>query len=149
MGKSTVGMQLVSEPVSMSLGILASVLSIAASIKQLIVQGKSEKEAFAAFVSSASPKDRRFLKTEGIQNAIHEVLIISPRLLKQLSKEAQDCENRHLEARARAETQIDKDVADTKATECVCNVLRALIKFNGMKLPPSFESMWKSYGCSR
>lgn len=143
---------MVVEPISASLGILASILSIASSVQQLLAK-RSElerEEALEKFIEeSATDKEVVLLKQTEIREAVLEVSIISEKLMQQLSKEAEACENNHIEARNVAKTQIEKDEADINAAQCMCSVLRDLYRYNKKALPAHgpFKNWWDSYGC--
>lgn len=139
------------EPVSSSLAIMASILSIAASIKSLAQKYKlSNKAALTRYLGMASQKEADLLNEPGIEEAVLDLLVISEKLLEQLAHEAHECEEKHIAARREAKDQTAKEVADTKASGCMCGVLRSISKHNGMKLPDHgpFKNWWDSYHCS-
>jgi len=136
------------EPITATtLAVLASVLSIAASVKSLMRMQKIDNtDAIEAYRKDATEAERRLIDEN--QTKILEITVISENLLKQLADEAGACEQRHVAARKNATSQIDKEIADIGAAQCMCNVLRAIKRYNKMKLPLSFEDWWDSYGCT-
>jgi hypothetical protein len=148
MERSTGGGLAMAEPISVTLGIIASLLRIAASVKDLVRKGGSEQGAVQDFLKTATQKERALLKTDGMEDAVIEISTIAIPLLEQFAKEAQGCEKAHIAARRKATMQVAKDLADTKAAECMCNILRGIYKHNAMKLPQSFQDWWSSYNCT-
>lgn len=146
--------QMVVEPISASIGILASVLSIAASVKQLVQKRHiSKQDALQIYLRQASDKERKLLQRPDIQAAVLEVTVISKALLDQLAKEAQECERKHIRERQEADrknNQTDKVRADVNAAQCMCNVLRDIKRYNTGQLPKHgpFLDWWDSYDCS-
>lgn len=142
------------EPISASLSILASIIGIAASIKDLMKKRNLEKqEALILYEEEANDKERELLQDVGIRESILDLVVISAPLLNQLAHEAQNCETKHIEARKVADaagSQIDKDIADNKAGQCMCNVLRDIMRYNKKEFPDGrqFKNWWDSYGCT-
>ncbi len=143
------------EPITASISALASILSIAVSVRTLATDNNLKlPDALKLYISRAKGPERDILNKTGIQESILEITVISSALLDQLADEAKKCEERHIKLRKQAEkdeSQMDKDLADTKAAGCMCNVLRAIMKHNKGKLPQNgpFESWWVSYQCSK
>ncbi|MGB0748205.1 MAG: hypothetical protein ACPGO3_05630 [Magnetospiraceae bacterium] len=138
------------EPISTSLAIFASVMSIAASIKQLMQdRNVPSEEALKLFQETASPKEIEVLESPANKSAIIELTTISDKLLKQLSKEAQECEDQHIKDRKDAGGKIDEEQAESDAEQCMCSVLRTIKRRNKRQLPPSgpLIDWWESYNC--
>ncbi len=138
------------EPISATLSILASVLSIASSVKQIMERRRiGREEALQRFLKEAEDKERSLLEDPATRLDILELTTISEKLLKQLLDEANQCERKHIENRKKSETKIDRDQADIDAAECMCGVLRAIIRYNKRKLPDNgpFKDWWDSYSC--
>lgn len=141
---------MVIEHVSTAVSVLSSILSIAASIKSLQLKFKlNPKEALRRFLGKASQAEKDLLSQPGIEDAVLELMVISEKLLEQLSHEAHECEQRHIQARQAAQDLTSKDVADVRAANCMCSVLRSIKKHNGMNLPQKdvLRDFWKSYNC--
>ena len=130
--------------------ILAAILSIAASVRQLAQARKvSKQEALEIFRREASPKDRELLEDRTTRDAVIELQLISQPLLDQLSSEAKDCEDEHIGARKRAKGIGDRKNADVKAAECMCGVLRDIKGYNDETLPSGpFQNWWTAYSCN-
>ena len=148
--KNNEGVAIVNEHLPDAMSALSSILSIAASVRSLQREfNLNPMEALKRFLGKANPADRDLLNQPGIKEAVVELLVISEKLLKQLSREAHECEERHIEARQAAQDQTSKDVADVRAANCMCSVLRSIKKHNGMNLPEKdvLKGFWKSYNC--
>jgi hypothetical protein len=132
-----------------SLSLLASTLSIAASVKRLLTGEKSTDAAIEEFKKNASKEEVKILDYELIQDAVAKISVISQPLLSQLAREAQRCEDNHLHLRENATTQIERDRANIRANECMCTVLRDIKRYNQGVLPGKiFENWWASYSCT-
>ena len=138
------------EPIS-ALAVAASVLSITASIKQLMEgQNLGFSDALDRFTRSANEKDLELLGQQGVEETIHglTLTIISSRLLEQLSDEADACEKRHIRERKRSKTNLDRENANNRAAQCMCRVLLDIRSHNGGVLPTGpFENYWDQYRC--
>jgi hypothetical protein len=138
------------ETAAAALSIVASVLSITRSVKELKRKNDSSKEdALALFRRGANKAEKDILSRPGASAAVLQMMIISDALLQQLDREARRCEKRHIEDREEADGNHGKlQQADNKATQCMCNVLRALKSFNNDELPAGdFQDWWDSYRC--
>ena len=132
------------------LSMLASMLSMASSIKNLVTQRKvSPDEAIALYKKSAKPAELRLLNDPKFAASVKATLTISGPLLDQFAKEAQKCEERHIQARNKANTENEKTQAEISAAECICSVLR-LIKLRNRDVLPNdeLENWWNSYKCT-
>ncbi|HEB0655555.1 TPA: hypothetical protein RY214_002261 [Pseudomonas aeruginosa] len=142
---------MVIEPISSSIAIVASILSIAASVKSLKIRYRlTAKDALARFLGKASEEEKNLLGQPGIEEAVFELMIISEKLLEQLSHEAHECEKNHILARQSTKDQLVKDIADIQGSGCMCSTLRAIRKHNKMRLPEHgpFKDWWESYNCT-
>ncbi|MGG6351648.1 hypothetical protein [Pseudomonas putida] len=141
---------MVIEHVPNAVSVLSSILSIAASIKSLQLKfNLSPKEALKRFLGKASQADKDLLSQPGIKEAVVELTVISKELLEQLSREAKECEKKHIEARQATEDLTSKEVADIRGSGCMCSILRSIKRHNGMNLPKEgpFNNWWVSYNC--
>lgn len=136
--------------VGASLSIFASLMTIIASVRQMMAGGTvSSEEAIQNYLREANPEEREILSDPDMRLAIGQLTVISDRLLDQLGREASTCEERHVQARRSAQHQIDKDQADVDAGSCMCNVLRDLQRYNSRQLPDHgpFKGWWEQYSC--
>ncbi|HEY0921512.1 hypothetical protein [Rheinheimera pacifica] len=120
--------------------ILSSLLSIAASIKQLIQKGgaKDFDDAVEKYKSTASPETLALLNEEYNINSVYGLVhsIISPAVLDQLSEEANSCEEVYIRNRRDANGDpIRLKGAEKKVKRCVCSTLSTIMKHNGGDLP--------------
>lgn len=148
--KNNEGIAMVIEHLPNAVSVLSSILSIAASVRSLRLKFKlSPKEALARFLGKATQEQKDLLNQPGVEEAVFELMVISEKLLEQLSREAHECEERHIAARQAAQDLTSKDVADVRAANCMCSVLRSIKKHNGMDLPEKglLRRFWKSYNC--
>lgn len=142
------------DPITISvLASLASVLSIAASVKDLMTRrGISKEEAIETYrKETTDEEERQLLDNPDIQGGILSIAdVISEKLLKQLAEEATDCDEDHVNSRKEAKTQHDKRKAAIKASQCVCSVLQDIKLHNDNRLPNGepFMSLWASYNCT-
>ncbi|WP_371392228.1 hypothetical protein AB6B38_07500 [Glycocaulis abyssi] len=136
------------EPVS-ALSIIASAISIAASIKQIMSDSRVDfTQALRIFGKKATPKQNALLQDAKFRDSISGLLVISPKLLKQLEEEAKACEDSYIKDRRKSKTNLDKEKAELRATQCICNTLRAIMRHNDGNLPSDeFAGYWKSYNC--
>src|SRR5438105_1941990 len=92
-------------PASMSM--IASVLSIASSIKNLMTRNRiSSDQAIDLFKQTATKSDIKTLsdpKAHASIVGITKIHVISTRLLSQFADEARNCEDRHLKGRQDAD----------------------------------------------
>ena len=142
------------EVVVMSMSMLSSILSIASSTKKLMGDRKiSSEEAVKEFENNASKSDRQLLSDAQVRSSILSVLeikVISEKLLSQMAREAQRCEDNHVESREKASSDTDREQADIRAAQCMCKVLRDIRRYNNKTLPVGgdvFKNWWISYGC--
>ena len=128
---------------------LATLLSIASSIKNLMTQNRiSSTAALARFRADANQEDQTILSIGTNVDAILKTTIISAPLLSQLAAEARACEEEHVRKR-KASSQMAKDQADIDAAQCMCGALRLILRYNAGKFPDVlYENYWKSYSCS-
>lgn len=133
------------EPIS----IIAAILSVAASIKKLMERGNLSKEdAVARYRLNASQQEIKLLDNQKHKAEVLDLLVISEELLAQLHNEADECEKEHIRARKSAKTLTEKDIADTKASGCMCHTLRTVRKHNELNLPSeTLDRWWRSYNC--
>jgi hypothetical protein len=134
----------------LSFGALATFLSIASSVKNLMTKnGISPADALDLFKKSeVTPEQKEMLAQSATTSAIANTTVISQNLLDQLAFEADQCERKHIADRKGAVTPRQSDQADADAKKCMCAVLRSIQRHNGNIFPdPIFESWWKSYGC--
>jgi F0F1-type ATP synthase alpha subunit len=129
---------------------LATLLSIASSIKNLMTQNKiSSADALARFRADANQEERTILSVGTNIDAILKTTAISAPLLSQLAAEARACEEEHIRKRKIASSQIAKDQADIDAAQCMCGALRSILRYNEGKFPDVlYDNYWKSYSCS-
>jgi hypothetical protein len=138
------------ETAAATLSIIASILSITRSVRELMQKSQASKEeALAHFRERANKAQKDILDRPGVTAAVLQMTIISPKLLKQLDDEAKECEQRHITARQDAGRDQGKlDQADIDAAQCMCAVLRAIKRYNTGKLPSGdFQNWWDSYRC--
>lgn len=137
-------------PVEASLSILSSILSIAVSVKEWMTQKDVTAEtAVAQLADRGDNATREALAQTDVREAVLSLMVISKDLLKQLEREADACETKHIRARKAADGHIDKQQADINAAQCMCGVLRDIKRYNGRQLPNSdqLKGFWSSYGC--
>ena len=138
------------ETAAATLSIIASILSITRSVRELMQKNQASKEdALALFRKGASKAQKDVLDRPGVAAAVLQLMIISPKLLQQLEDEASDCEQRHIKARQAAGRDQGKlDQADIDAAQCMCAVLRAIRRYNKDELPSGdLQNWWDSYRC--
>jgi hypothetical protein len=133
-----------------SLSILSSILSIAVAVKDWMSQrGVSAETAIDQLAERGDEQTREALTQAEIREAVLSVMVISKDLLEQLTREALECEKKHVRGRKSAKGHIDKKDADIKAAQCICGVLRDVKLYNNRQLPSSrrLQDFWESYGC--
>jgi hypothetical protein len=138
------------EVIASSMSMLASVLSMASSIKNIMTGRKVDsKTAIGIFKQTASPEEIGILADADVENSISEVSnVIAADLLGQLASEAKRCQDRHINDRQAALTQMSTDQADINAALCMCSVLRDIRRYNKGVLPSGpFKNWWESYSC--
>ena len=133
-----------------ALSIIASILSITRSVKELMQKNQTSKEdALALFRKGATKAQKDVLDRPGMSAAVLQMMVISPTLLQQLDDEAKACEDRHVQGRKEAggdEAKLDKVGVD--AAKCMCEVLRSIKRFNRDQLPRGdLQDWWDSYRC--
>lgn len=140
------------EAIATTCSVLSSILSIAASVKQLSSERElSETDALSYFQDEkASVKEKQVLSDHDLRDAVISLMVIPQQLLDQLHSEAEDCIDTHVRERRRANTKVRRTLADGNAKDCMCSVLRDMMVHNQGKLPRSkeIESWWKAYNCS-
>lgn len=140
------------ESIAVSIAIFSSALSIAVSVKDLMKSRSiSLRDAIELYRKETTDKERELLGDPDIQAGIIEITtIISDKLLRQLAKEANECEDNHIRLRDEADSQIAKNLADIKGSECMCTVLRTIKQYNDLELPHGelYKNLWKSYNCT-
>jgi hypothetical protein len=133
------------------LSMLASILSIARSVKELMSSMRiGGKEALEVFRKRASDKEKKILEVEGVGQTVIAITVISSALLAQLEEEAQECEAKHIRDRKKAGRDSTKgDIADRNAAHCMCAVLKSIRIHNKGRLPKGqLQDWWASYGCT-
>jgi len=134
-----------------SLSILSSILSIAASVKELMASHGATAGAAVDQLSGSDGLAREILADPDTREAVLLLAqtVISNDLLDQLTREARKCERNHIGDRKKAKGHTDKDDADIEAAQCMCSVLRDTKRYNGGSLPDSklLNDYWKSYRC--
>lgn len=136
------------EPIS----ILAAILSIASSVKKLTEDKKMlPQDALDLFKKDvASPQQKAFLADQINVEGVISTMSISRNLLEQLLREAEECENKHVQGRAAANGIGAKDKVNRSADQCMCSVLRDVKRYNKSKLPSGpYKAWWDSYGCEK
>lgn len=133
-----------------ALSILSSILSIAASVKELMAtRGATANEALAEL--GEADDFREALTDPATRQSVLALAqsVISKDLLEQLTREALQCERQHIGDRKRAEGLTDKENANIDAAQCMCGVLRDVKRYNGGDLPddPLLRDFWRSYRC--
>lgn len=143
-------------PLVLSLSSLASSLSIASSLKNLMkIDNLSADEAWEKLKENSSLDVQIAMSDPIVASSAREVLIIDDDLLEQLNKEAKAAQNRHINARKKADAASDSQrrmivrQADDEAATQICQILIDIKRFNGKKLPKegAYRRWWKSYGC--
>jgi len=135
-----------------AISMLASVLSIASSIKKIMVgENKTKKDAIQSFKETATAQEIEALNNKSINNSISRLLVIPDDVLKAYLEQAQRCVSQHVEGIKNAKKKIDMTVAGSQATQCVCHVLGEIRLFNDNNLPEGddfLQNLWASYRCS-
>lgn len=134
-----------------SLSLLSSILSIAASAKELMASRGASAAAAIDQLAESDGSARELLADPDMRTTVLILAqtVISKDLLDQLTREARKCERNHISDRKKAKSHTDKDDADIEAAQCMCSVLRDAKRYNGGSLPNSklLDDYWKSYRC--
>ncbi|MCP8685954.1 hypothetical protein [Marinobacterium sedimentorum] len=138
-----------------TLTIMSSILSIAASVKQLMERERvSANDAVDKYKARASADE--ILLLDEAKNAEHVKALCSTTmtaaLLSQLHREAQACEDRYIANRQKAfDSERDADLISAKnqGERCMCNTLKFMMDHNQGRLPDydEYQNWFDTYNC--